>query len=169
MESNYLFPEKEYKYDNHHFTIILFLTTLLRFLQRSSVNEVDLINDIDRHIGYILIGKSPGFGLDTGGDITGYFDDEWMEELGINKFTTGESFIVSISEYDSATYSVVRYSRDEICGWLALALDYFSLENPVLEQELRNIGIKFYSYDKVTKLMLLKKTGLEKWDYWPCN
>lgn len=133
----------------------MFLTVLFRKLQRNNYDQTEFLESIERVIGYFFTGNSPGYGLDSGECITGYFDDEWMKESDIDKFVTGEAFVVDITDYEDAVYPIVKYSKEEFSGWIAFSFTCLFEENQELTKGLLSIGEKFFLYDKSMELVHL--------------
>lgn len=101
------------------------------------------------------------------GNITGYYDTEWMPDEGIEKFETGKSYVVRFDDRDSILYNQVMYSRSELGGWLSLALKRYGEQFPDLMEEILKIETNYYSPEEVIGKLQKKITGEMEWAYGP--
>ena len=128
------------------------------------------VEAIERRIGYILMrpGPSlPGFGMEDFGQIVGSFldgadeEDEDFGALGIPNFATGQCFVVTCE--GAVHFDPVMYDRDEMRGWLSLAVTKFMKISPGLAPGLARLKDDLFEKDEELDALLRRLDGSAPW------
>ena len=129
--------------------------------------ERSLLDSIDGCLYYVFSDENtePGFGLESGGALVGYFDDEYMVEEGLDFFDRGESFVVYFEDEPDMKFPCVQYTREEIYGWFSLVLNKLKYLYPEFSAEICRLESRYYVAGEALKALPGKLDGHQPWFY----
>jgi len=127
-----------------------------------------LEKELKRELAYFYIDNGPGMGFgEYSPVVTGYYDWEQMDELGIDVFEMHSAYIVSHEKF--VDFEVVMYSRREFEGLLTLFLRESYKQYPSWQSKFELIEKEFYDRDAVFAELVEKLDGINPWEHGPLS
>jgi hypothetical protein len=163
-----IFNKDELNRNSIHYSICFFLEEWLRDCYYHTPSYIEALNKIEIDLKNIFAVGYSGFGIQSGGTIYNYYDEEWMPDKNIKPFEDGECFVVDFENTDWK-FTSVMYSRSEISGWFSLALERYGKLFPNQKKQLSEMENKYYSPDFEKEYLRKKSLGELEWEYGSCD